>query len=153
MDLALFAPVVALFGSLILIRLSYLDGQFDKLLSEFQQSHESIDKKFQQELRKRTPKKDVVLSYATQMIAKSTVCNNIKGYSAKNRLHIGFDLAAIMIFIGIFAMDGSNDIQAEMTIDILQLVLVVSATMSIMTFIEKYGQFHRLKNKAMSIKD
>lgn len=87
------------------------------------------------------------------MIAQSTVCNNIKGYSAKNRLHIGFDLATIVIFIVIFTMDGSNEIQAEMTIDILQLVLFGSATMSVMTFIEKYSQFHRLKNKAMSIKD
>ena len=153
MDLALFAPVVALFGSLVLIRLSYLDGQFDKLLSKFQKSHESIDKKFQQELRKKTPKKDIVLSYATQMIAQGTNCNNIKGYSASNRHNIVFDFVVITSLIGIAVMDGSNDAQAETTIDILLLVLFGSACMSIMTFMEKYGQFNRLKNKAMSIED
>ena len=137
----------------MLVRLNYIDGQFDKLLSKFQKDLESIDNKFQQELARRPPRKETVLSYATQMGAQSTICDNIKGYSAKNRLHIGFDLAAIIAAIGISIMDGSNEPDVEMVMDILWVVLSMSGLLSVMAFMEKFGQFHRLKNKAMSIKD
>ena len=153
MDIVLPVSIGILFGPLMLVRLNYIDGQFDKLLLKFQKSLKSVDEKFQQELARTPPRRDVVLSYATQMGAQSTICDNIKGYSAKNRLYIGFDLAAIITAIGISAVEGSNGIQFETTAGILRTVLVTSVVLSLLTFIEKYSQFHRLKNKAMSIKD
>lgn len=153
MDIVLPVSIGILFGPLMLVRLNYIDGQFDKLLLKFQKSLKSVDEKFQQELARTPPRRDVVLSYATQMGAQSTICDNIKGYSTKNRLYIGFDLAAIITAIGISAMEGSNGIQFETTAGILRAVLVTSVVLSLLTFIEKYSQFHRLKNKAMSIED
>ena len=142
-----------LFGPLMLLRLNYIDGQFDKLLLIFQKSLETTDKKFQSELAKTPPEKEMVLSCATQIGAQSTICNNIKKYSSSNRRHIIFDLAAIVAALLVSLMGAPHDPEDEIFIDVLWLVLGMSALLSVASFVDKFGQFNRLKNKAMSIQD
>lgn len=144
--LAFITPVAGFFVAIFPARLNYIDKQFDKLLLASKPRKELADKNLQDEIKKKNPDKEKVLSMASEIATYSHIEKDIKIWASANRKQVFLDLIALifMIALGISAIDNSpltNYFQLIVTL------AFISGVFSSITFFENFIRLHRLKNR------
>lgn len=144
--LAFITPLAGFFIALFPVRLNYIDKQFDKLLQASKPHKELADKNLQDEIRKKRPDKERVLSMANKIATFNHIEKDIKIWASVNRKQVFLDVIALVVIIalGISTIDSTpltNYFQP------LAALAIIAGFFSSITFFEHLIQVHRLKNR------
>jgi len=152
--LTIIAAIAGVFIVFIILRLSYLDKQFDDLLPKYKTKQDDADKQLQTEIAKRKPKKESVLNFANQIASYTSIRSDIKELSKGNRTQVILDIIAVASIIAIGVIDlNNNQNQLGDISTALMLIAIIAGVFSGLTFFDKFFRMNHYKNKAMELED
>ena len=144
--LTLIAPIAGFFVAIFPLRLTYIEKHFSKLIMASKKQKELSDKALQDEIKKKNPDKEKVLSLANEIATFQHVENDLEVWSVANRKQVFRDWIALatIIILGLSLIDNSP---LGIYIPHIMGLSIVAGFFSVFSFIDQYLHIHKLKQK------
>lgn len=144
--LAIIIPLGGLFIALFPLRLSYIEKQYEHILIKIIGKKDISDSELQKEIKKTKPDKETVLTFANEIATFKHMENDIGSSTRNNRIQVLLDLIALVsiVLLGISLIDNSA---LSGYWPLLSLVALMAGFFSVFSFMDKFLEVHKLKNK------
>lgn len=144
--LPIITPLGGLFIALFPLRLSYIEKQYENILVKIIGKKDISDLELQKEIKKAKPSKETVLTFANEIATFKHMENDIGSSTKNNRLQVVLDLIALVsiILLGISLIDNSP---LSGYSQLLSLIAIMAGFFSLYSFLDKFFDVHKLKNK------